>query len=724
MTNSSRREKIDPIWWAPVLLLVVIAISALTAMLFSGTLRKSEPLTLVSDRSGLVMEDGAKVKLRGVQVGEVTAIGAETGATGALSELQLKIYPEPFKYLPSNLEAEIKSSTAFGAKYVDLIVPADASSERLRPGSVVHSRNVTVEVNTVFQSLQGVIQSIDPAKLNSILSALAESVRGKGEVIGQAITDSNNVLLAVNPRMPTVQQDWRLFGQTAKAYSDAAQNIVSILDSFSMTSTTITANSQALDALLLSSVGFAGAGINTIGGNQPNLVRAMNILDPTTALLMKYSPTYTCLFQGAQWFLENGGRDAIGGNGKSVIMDAALLIGDDPYRYPDNLPIVNASGGPGGKPSCGSLPDPIKNFPVKYLVTDTGFGTGLDLRPNPGIGFPGIANFFPVTKANPEPPRIRYPGGPAPGPLPPYPGAPAYGAPEYGPDGTPLYPPPPGAPPPPAPHPARTAMRKRTIRALVRVGLFTAVCLVFMFVLVTVFGQFRFDATNTYNAVFTNVSGLKGGNFVRIAGVEVGKVRNMTLHKDGTVTVEFAVDKNLTLTQGTKAAVRYENLIGDRYLSLEDGPGSVRKLQPGQTIPLARTSPALDIDALVGGFRPLFRALDPDQVNALSGELLRVFQGQGGTMASVLAQTSTLTSTLAGRDELIGDVIKNLNTVLDTFAERDDQFAEGLDKLSAARCGPVRTQERHRDRDGVHQCRGGVSHRPADRSAPTRSRSS
>ena len=123
MTNSSRREKIDPIWWAPVLLLVVVAISTLTAMLFSGTLRSYEPLTLVSDRSGLVMEDGAKVKLRGVQVGEVTGIGAETGAAGDVSKLSLKIYPEPFKYLPSNLEAEIKSSTAFGAKYVDLIVP-------------------------------------------------------------------------------------------------------------------------------------------------------------------------------------------------------------------------------------------------------------------------------------------------------------------------------------------------------------------------------------------------------------------------------------------------------------------------------------------------------------------------------------------------------------------------------------------------------------------------
>jgi len=433
-----------------VLFLVVIALSVLTAVLFSGAGRSFERLTLVSDRSGLVMENGAKVKLRGVQIGEVESIGTEAAAAGGdLSKLTLKIYPSDFQFLPSDVEAEIKSSTAFGAKYVDLVVPAGGgSSQPLKPGAVLQSRNVTVEVNTVFQNLQSVVQSVDPAKLNSVLSAVAEAVRGKGDVIGQAITDSNDVLLAVNPRMPAVQQDWRLFGQTAQAYSDAAQHIVSILDSFSTTSTTIANHASALDRVLLSAVGFAQSGVNVLGGNQPNLVRAMNILDPTTALLMKYSPTYTCLFQGAQWFLEHGGRDALGGNGKSVIMDAALLMGDDPYRYPDNLPVVNARGGPGGKPSCGSLPDISKNYPVKYLVTDTGFGTGLDLRPNPGIGFPGFANYFPATKAVPEPPKIRYPGPPAPGPLPPYPGAPAYGAPEFAPDGTPLYPPPPGEGPP------------------------------------------------------------------------------------------------------------------------------------------------------------------------------------------------------------------------------------------------------------------------------------
>lgn len=225
-------------------------------------------------------------------------------------------------------------------------------------------------------------------------------------------------------------------------------------------------------------------------------------------------------------------------------------------------------------------------------------------------------------------------------------------------------------------------MRGRTLHTLTRVVAFTAVCLAFTFALLTVFGQFRFESRTAYRAVFTNVSGLKGGNFVRIAGVEVGKVTGMTLRRDGTVTVDFSVDKGLTLTEGTRAAVRYENLIGDRYLSLQQGPGPVRTLHADETIPVSRTSPALDVDALIGGFRPLFRALDPDQVNALSGELLTVFQGQGGTIASVLAQTSALTTTLAGRDQLIGQVITNLNTVLGTFAARDDQFAEGLDTLS------------------------------------------
>ncbi|ORB04658.1 hypothetical protein BST33_01575 [Mycolicibacter minnesotensis] len=418
--NTSRRTAIDPIWWSPVLVVVVAALCAMTALLFSGAFRGYVPLTVVSDRAGLVMENGAKVKLRGIQVGEVRSIGTQPGADDTrLATLELTMYPGPFRYLPSNVEAEIKSTTAFGSKYVDLVIPENGpSDQRLKAGAMLRSRNVTVEVNTVFENLQAVVHAVDPAKLNAVLSAVAESVRGRGDVLGRAITGANTVLTAVNPRMPTVQRDWQLFGQTTQVYSVAAQNILNVLDATSTTSTTVSAQSGELNALLLAAVGFSATGVDTLGSNQPALVQALNLMAPTTDLLQEYSPTYTCLFQGAQWFLENGGRDAMGGNGRSVIMDAAMLAGDDPYRYPDNLPLVNARGGPGGHPSCGSLPDVSKNFPVKYLVTDTGFGTGLDVRPNPGIGFPGFANYFPVTKPDPEPPRIRYPGPPAPGPAP------------------------------------------------------------------------------------------------------------------------------------------------------------------------------------------------------------------------------------------------------------------------------------------------------------------
>ena len=177
-----------------------------------------------------------------------------------------------------------------------------------------------------------------------------------------------------------------------------------------------------------------------------------------TNLLYKYSPEYTCLLMGAKTLIDEGGYVGPGGNGRSLVLDAGIAFGDDPYHYPKHLPIVGAKGGPGGKPGCGSLPDVSKNWPVRQLVTNTGFGTGVDWRPNPGIAFPMYANYFPATRGYPEPPSVRNLfGGPAIGPIP-YPGAPAYGAQLYAPDGTPLWPglppaPPPGAPRDPGPTP-------------------------------------------------------------------------------------------------------------------------------------------------------------------------------------------------------------------------------------------------------------------------------
>jgi phospholipid/cholesterol/gamma-HCH transport system substrate-binding protein len=224
-------------------------------------------------------------------------------------------------------------------------------------------------------------------------------------------------------------------------------------------------------------------------------------------------------------------------------------------------------------------------------------------------------------------------------------------------------------------------MRGNLAGSIWRLVTFLVVCSFFMFAIFAIFGRLRFQAERTYNAEFSDVSGLQNGQFVRIAGVEVGQVKNISVRPD-TAVVEFSTDDSVVLTKGSRAVIRYDDLIGGRYLALEDGAGLTTRLKRGETIPLANTSPALDLDALIGGFRPLFRALDPDQVNALSGQLINAFEGQGDTISSFFQQTAALTNTLADRGELIGQVIVNLNTVLGSLGDQSSQFAKAVDSLS------------------------------------------
>jgi len=451
---DERKPRVHPLWFTAILFATIIAIVLVCSAFFAGTFRSFVPVTLTSDRAGLVMEPGAKVKLRDVEVGRV---GGITGGSQPVS-LKLELYPDQIRFIPANVQAKIKATTAFGAKYVDLIYPDDPSPQRLAKGAVLQTRNVSTEVNTVFDNLVGLLRQIDVAKLNAVLTAFADGVRGQGERIGKATTDANQVLEAINPRMDTVAADWRSFKGFSDAYGAAAKDILATLDAASTTSATITSHNKDLDALLLNTVGFSNSGIGLLAPMKDNLVNLVNTTEPTTSLLLKYNPEYTCMILGGMLYLDRGGKEILGGNGKSELVDAGLLFGDDPYKYPDNLPIVGAKGGPGGKPGCGSLPDVTKNFPVRALVTNTGWGTGLDYRPNPGIGDPCWVDFFPLTRGTPQPPSVRHCiNGPAPGPVVAA-GAPPYGAPWYGPDGTPLFPgvppaPAPGIPPPPAPPP-------------------------------------------------------------------------------------------------------------------------------------------------------------------------------------------------------------------------------------------------------------------------------
>jgi phospholipid/cholesterol/gamma-HCH transport system substrate-binding protein len=210
-----------------------------------------------------------------------------------------------------------------------------------------------------------------------------------------------------------------------------------------------------------------------------------------------------------------------------------------------------------------------------------------------------------------------------------------------------------------------------------------AVLTAFLFL---IFGQYRTGATNGYSAVFADASRIKSGDSVRVAGIRVGTVNRVSLRPDKTVVVTFDTDRSVVLTTGTKAAVRYLNLVGDRYLELLDGPGSTRLLPVGSQIPPDRTEPALDLDLLLGGLKPVIQGLNPQDVNALTNSLIQVFQGQDATLESLLSKTSSFSNTLADNGKVVEQLIDNLNTVMATLSKDGDKFSgaiDGLEKLIA-----------------------------------------
>ena len=228
---------------------------------------------------------------------------------------------------------------------------------------------------------------------------------------------------------------------------------------------------------------------------------------------------------------------------------------------------------------------------------------------------------------------------------------------------------------------------------VIKVSAFAATMLLVAAALVVVFGDFRFGPESTYHATFTNVTRLKAGQKVRIAGVPVGSVQGIKLNPDNTIDVKFGVDQRYQLYSSTRALIRYENLVGDRFLEITSGPGELRKLPPGGTINSQHTQPALDLDALLGGLRPVLKGLDADKVNTVSSAVIQLLQGQGGALANVLSDTSAFSSALGQRDQLIGDVITNLNAALGTVDQKSAQFSASVDQLQQLISGLAKNKD-------------------------------
>ena len=222
---------------------------------------------------------------------------------------------------------------------------------------------------------------------------------------------------------------------------------------------------------------------------------------------------------------------------------------------------------------------------------------------------------------------------------------------------------------------------KKTSADLVKLVVFVVVTSLATAVLVVTIGNIGFGSSREYKAEFTDATGVNKGDDIRVAGVRVGTVSDVEIIDRTRALVTFSVADDTSVNGGTNAAIRYRNLVGQRYISLTQEVGDTKRLPGGSTIPVSRTRPALDLTVLFTGFKPLFQALSPEDVNQLSYELVQVFQGEGGTLEGLLAHTASVTSTLADRDQVIGDLIDNLSLVLDHVADRDKQLTRLIDSF-------------------------------------------
>ena len=215
---------------------------------------------------------------------------------------------------------------------------------------------------------------------------------------------------------------------------------------------------------------------------------------------------------------------------------------------------------------------------------------------------------------------------------------------------------------------------KKTTGDLVRLLIFMLTTGLATGVLVATIGNLSFGSTTTYKAVFADATGVNNGDDIRVAGVKVGTVQDVAVVDDNRALVTFSVDSDTRLDDATHATIRFRNLIGQRYIALSQEGKGTEKMGEDDTIPVSRTKPALDLTVLFNGFKPLFEALSPDDINKLSYEIVQVFQGEGGTLEGLLSSTASVTQTLADRDQVIGDLLDNLTYVLDHVADRDDQL--------------------------------------------------
>jgi phospholipid/cholesterol/gamma-HCH transport system substrate-binding protein len=353
------------------LMLVGALILWLVYMQFRGNFTPKTRLTMLSPRAGLVLDAGAKVTYNGVQIGRVAKISAVEYRGKQAAKLSLDVYPTYIKLIPANVDAQIKATTVFGGKYVSFTTPKTPSAQRITPKNVIDATAVTTEINTLFETLTSLAEKVDPVKVNMTLAAAAEAFNGLGDKFGQALLNANAILDDVNPRMPNVRHDIQRLADLADTYTKSSPDLFHFLDNAVTTARTLRSQERDLDQALLAATGFGNSGADVVSRGGPYLAGGAADLVSTAQLLDTYSPELFCTLRNMADSAPIIYKAVGGGNGYSIQAVTEVLGGQNPYIYPENLPRVNARGGPGGAPGCWQ---PItRNFwPAPYLVMDTG----------------------------------------------------------------------------------------------------------------------------------------------------------------------------------------------------------------------------------------------------------------------------------------------------------------------------------------------------------------
>ena len=351
---------------AALLASLLAAFAVLTYLSYNAAFSSFDTVTVTAPRAGLEMDRGGKVKYRGIQIGKVDNISYADDQ----AQLTLAIDSGELRYIPANAAVHIASNTIFGAKSVEFIPPKSPLGT-LSPGAHLAASAVSLEVNTLFQSLIGLLQKIDPVELNGTLSALAEGLRGHGKDFGDLLSGLNTLTQQLNPQLPTLQQDFRRTAAVANIYADAAPDLVTVFNNTPTIAHTVVDQQSNLNHSLLAVIGLSNNAYDTLAPAEQDLIDAIKRLRAPLKVTADYSPEFGCLF-GA---IDRGIKEfapILGVRKAGLFTSSSFILGAPSYTYPESLPIVNASGGP----NCRGLPDiPTKQtsgswYRAPFLVTD------------------------------------------------------------------------------------------------------------------------------------------------------------------------------------------------------------------------------------------------------------------------------------------------------------------------------------------------------------------